>query len=194
MHAGSVPAAPAGRRNPRSTVNGTEITVIGNVASSPSSVRTPNARVTNFRLAATERRYDNASQGFVNGNTFWVDVECWGELAGNVAHTVSKGDPVVVVGQIYTHEWEAEEGVRRKPRIKARAVAPNLAWGTAEFRKTSRASVAPPADEQEAPPADAPQGPFDELGGLRAGEDYVGEGEALEEVDSEDRVPEPALR
>jgi len=172
-------------------VNSTDITVIGNVASSPSNVRTQNGRVTNFRLAATERRYDNASQGFINGNTFWIDVECWSELAGNVAHSVSKGDPVVVVGTIYTHEWESDDGLRSKPRIKARAVAPNLAWGTAEFRKTSR-PAATPAGEEEAP-AEAARESFAGLDGIRPGEDYVDGSAALQGVDSEDRVPEPAF-
>jgi single stranded DNA-binding protein len=174
-------------------VNGTDITVIGNVASSPSSVRTQNGRVTNFRLAATERRYDNASQGFINGNTFWIDVECWGELAGNVAHSVSKGDPVVVVGTIRTDEWESEDGPHSKPRIKARAVGPNLARGTAEFRKASR-PAAPSAEEQEPPAPPTEEDPFGDLAGIRAGEDYVEGSGALHETDSEDRVPEPALR
>lgn len=174
-------------------MNATEITVIGNVVSSPSSVRTQNGRVTNFRLAATERRYDNASQGFINGNTFWIDVECWGEIAGNVAHSVSKGDPVVVVGQIYTHEWESDDGLRSKPRIKARAVAPNLAWGTAEFKKATRSPAAAPSDEQ-APSEEQPTGnPFGDLAGIRAGEDYVEGTETLDQADSDDRVPEPSF-
>jgi len=184
---------PPGAADPRSTVNSTDITVIGNVASSPSSVRTQNGRVTNFRLAATERRYDNASQGFINGNTFWIDVECWGEIAGNVAHSVSKGDPVVVVGQIYTHEWESDDGLRSKPRIKARAVAPNLAWGTAEFKKSTRLPAAAPSDEaalSEAPPT---ENPFGDLTGIRAGEDYVEGTETLNQADSDDRVPEPSF-
>jgi single-strand DNA-binding protein len=174
-------------------VNGTDITVIGNVASSPSSVRTQNGRVTNFRLAATERRYDNASQGFINGNTFWIDVECWGELAGNVSHSVSKGDPILVVGQIYTHEWASDDGLHSKPRIKARAVGLNLTRGTAEFRKASRPAAAA-AEEQEAAASATEEDAFGDLPGIRAGEDYVEGSGALHETDSEDRVPEPALR
>jgi len=184
---------PPGAADSRSTVNSTDITVIGNVASSPSNVRTQNGRVTNFRLAATERRYDNASQGFINGNTFWIDVECWGEIAGNVAHSVSKGDPVVVVGQIYTHEWESDDGLRSKPRIKARAVGPNLAWGTAEFKKATRSPAAASTDE-EGPSEEQPtEDPFGDLSGIRAGEDYVEGPETLNQADSEDRVPEPSF-
>jgi single-strand DNA-binding protein len=174
-------------------VNATEITVIGNVVNSPSSVRTQGGRVTNFRLAATERRYDNASQGFVNGNTFWIDVECWSELAGNVAHSISKGDPVVVVGSISTHQWETDDGPRSKPRIKARAVAPNLAWGTTEFKRMPRTSAAPQGEGGPAAPEAPAEDRFPDLAGIRAGQDYVMGSETLEEADSDDLVPVPAL-
>ena len=118
-------------------MNATEITVIGNVVNSPSRNRTQNGSVTNFRVAATERRFDGATQGWVDGSTFFVDVECWGELGGNVSHSISKGDPVVVVGAIRTHEWESEQGRRSRPQIRAEAVAPNLARGVADFKQDS---------------------------------------------------------
>ncbi len=124
-------------------MNTTEVTVVGNVVGAPSRVRTQNGSVTNFRLAATERRYDSTVQGFVDGATFFVDVECWNELGGNVSHSVSKGDPVVVRGALRTHEWESDTGRRSRPQIRAEAVGFNLARGTGEFRRTQRAAAAP---------------------------------------------------
>jgi single-strand DNA-binding protein len=175
-------------------VNATEITVIGNVATSPSSNRTQNGnKVTNFRLASTERRFDGASQGWVNGNTFWVDVECWGDLSGNVSQSVAKGDPVVVVGTITTHEWESEQGRRERPRIKAEAVAVNLARGTAEFKRTQKtASTAPGEDSSSADVAEgaAPEGTAD----LLEGRDYERDLSALDLENSDDALREPALR
>ncbi len=166
-------------------MNATEITVIGNVVTSPSRVRTQGGSVTNFRLASTERRYDSTTQGFVDGATFFVDVECWGELGGNVSHSLSKGDPVVVRGAIRTDQWESEHGPRSRPRVRAEAVGPNLARGTAEFRRAPRAATAAPA---EPPVADG------------AGErDYDGPSEPLYETDPETSaamahaLPEPAL-
>ncbi|WP_422678039.1 single-stranded DNA-binding protein [Blastococcus brunescens] len=72
-------------------MNATEITVIGNVVTSPTRKRTQNGSVTNFRVAATERRFDSATEGWIDGHSFFVDVECWGELGGNVSHSISKG-------------------------------------------------------------------------------------------------------
>ncbi len=158
----------------------TEITVTGNVVASPSRVRTQNGSVTKFRVAATQRRFDGASQAFVDGASLFIDVECWNELGGNVAHSVSKGDPVVVRGVIRTDQWESEQGPRSRPRVKAEAVGPNLARGTADFRRTQRASPVPA--DAEPPAADG------------AGErDYDGPAEPLYTLDPETSAAAQAL-
>ena len=131
----------------------TEITVTGNVVASPSRVRTQNGSVTKFRVAATQRRFDAASQSFVDGASLFVDVECWNELGGNVAHSVSKGDPVIVRGVLRTDEWETETGRRIRTVLRAQAVGLDLGRGTAEFRKTPRGGAAP-AVEPDPPAAD----------------------------------------
>jgi single-strand DNA-binding protein len=166
-------------------VSATDITVIGNVVNSPTRNRTQNGSVTNFRVASTERRFDSATQEWTDGPSFFVDVECWGELGGNVAHTLSKGDPVVVVGVIRTSEWESDQGRRSRPQIKAEAVAPNLARGTADFRRTTRAatSVEPAAPQDVGLPGTAEDGP--------AGGDYEGTGQALDPLDAADLTAQP---
>src|SRR5699024_9297060 len=100
---------------------------------------------TNFRLASTARRFDSATQQFVDSATFWVDVECWGNLSGNVAGSISKGDPVIVHGTLFTHSWESEDGPRSKPRIKAVAVGSNLAKGMSVFKRDRSGRAPDPA-------------------------------------------------
>jgi single stranded DNA-binding protein len=168
-------------------VNATEITVIGNVVNAPARNRTQNGSVTNFRVAATERRFDSAKQEWGDGSTFFVDVECWGELGGNVSHSISKGDPVVVVGAIRTHEWESDQGRRSRPQIRAEAVAPNLARGVADFRKTQRTAQ---SESQETDTSATPSS--DEFGDLVAGRDYEGADAALDDVNPADLSAEPA--
>src|SRR4051794_22898092 len=102
-------------------------------------------------MASTARRYDTRQQEFIDAGTFWVDIECWDALSGNVSSSVSKGDPVIVRGALTTHSWESESGRRSAPRIRAFAVGPNLARGTAEFKRTQPPRTAQPA---EAGPAD----------------------------------------
>ena len=172
-------------------MNATEITVIGNVVNSPARNRTQNGSVTNFRVAATERRFDSVKQEWGDGSTFFVDVECWGDLGGNVSHSISKGDPVVVVGAIRTHEWESDQGRRSRPQIRAEAVAPNLARGVADFRKTQRTA------QSDAPGTEAPErtsaAPSSEgIKDLVADRDYEGADAALDDMDPADLSAEPA--
>jgi single stranded DNA-binding protein len=162
-----------------------KITVIGNVVNSPSRNRTQNGSVTNFRVASTERRFDSATGGWIDGPSFFVDVECWGELGGNVSHSVSKGDPVVVVGSIRTDEWDSDQGRRSRPQVKAEAVGPNLARGTAEFRRTQRQTAVAPEDPTTSDPS--------ETEGLMEGRDYEVDVETLHSSNADDLDPEPAL-
>ena len=172
----------------------TDVTVVGNVVNSPQRSRLPSgASVTNFRVASTSRRFDRETQAWTDNRTLFLDVECWGELGGNVSHTLSKGDPVIVIGELYTHEWETEQGRRSRPQVRAESVGPDLARGVAEYRRTVRAAAPaePPAEpaEDDTPTAGDPY--------ADRGTDYTEGGATLHDADSDalgDRaaVPVPA--
>ncbi|RZU30759.1 single-stranded DNA-binding protein [Blastococcus saxobsidens] len=178
-------------------MNDTIVTVVGNVVDAPRRNNTQNGAVTNFRLASTARRYDAGSEQFVDSGTFWVDVECWNGLSGNVAGSLSKGDPVIVQGALTTHSWESESGPRSKPRIKAFAVGPNLAKGMSVFKRSGRpadaagtgvAATGEPGPQSGAGPVDDHATPDQPV----AGRDYVGDESALHPLDADDLDPEPA--
>ena len=180
-------------------MNDTLVTVVGNVVDSPRRVSLHNGAVTNFRMASTSRRYDAARQEFVDGGTFWVDIECWNNLSSNVSASVSKGDPVIVRGALRTDSWETENGRRSTPRIRAFVVGPDLARGTAVFK---RAQPARPAGGQDSGAVDEPQPTAEdeqmaralaeELADAPTSEDYTAGSESLYELDSENSSPEPA--
>ena len=178
-------------------MNDTTVTVVGNVVDSPRRVSLENGAVTNFRMASTARRYDSATQQYVDSGTLWVDVECWGSLSGHVAASISKGDPVIVQGALTTHSWESENGPRSKPRIRAFAVGPNLARGTAEFKRDRSGRSAETVDRttgeitsevgetQDERFTGAPAEP-------RAARDYAGDDTALDQMDADDSSLVPA--
>ncbi|SDC97991.1 single-strand DNA-binding protein [Geodermatophilus telluris] len=175
-------------------MNDTHVTVVGNVVDSPRRVNLQNGAVTNFRLASTARRFDTQSQAFVDAGTFWVDVECWNDLSGNVSGSVAKGDPVIVQGTLTTHSWEGESGRRSTPRIRALAVGHNLNRGTGVFRRTR--------SERSAEPLPAGDGGLSGEGlpgdgdlpghGLVRGRDYETAPETLHGLDTHDLATEPA--
>jgi single-strand DNA-binding protein len=178
----------------------TVITVVGNVVDSPRKVRAGKSEVAKFRVASTPRRFDSTAQRFVDGETFYVDVECWDELGTHVLASVGGGDPVVVLGSISTSEWESDAGRRSRDRIRARVVGHNLFWGLSRFTKLPRTSAAPVEPDVEpdgvtaVDPSDEEFGEtVDQLTGeLLRGRDYVADPATLHSLTADDLDPEPA--
>jgi single-strand DNA-binding protein len=170
-------------------VNETTLHVVGNVVDVPRHNRTSNGSVTNFRMASTSRRWDDETKGFVDGASLFIDVACWGDLGGNVVRSISKGDPVVVVGSLLTESWDSDAGRRSANRIKATAVGLNLARGWSEFKRPARAESGPDL----LPPEDAAPRE-DQYAGRST--DYIEGEEALHQSDSDvigDREAVPTL-
>ncbi|WP_063838297.1 single-stranded DNA-binding protein [Saccharothrix sp. ST-888] len=116
-------------------MNETLVTMVGNVASTVSYAETSaGVPVANFRMAATERRFDRATGDWVDGETSWITVVAWRRLAANVVSSVSKGDPVVVSGRLRIREWGEEDRRRSAVEIDARVVGHDLGRGTSAFR------------------------------------------------------------
>ena len=133
-------------------MNETEVTVVGNVISDVKSRRTgEGVRVVNFRVASNERRFDKGTGEWVDGDRFFVSVTCWRKLANGVAASLSKGDPVVVTGRLYTRGYEVEGQRRSVTEIEANAVGPDLSRCSAELTRVRRAATedAPAAAAQE---------------------------------------------
>lgn len=116
-------------------MNETMVTMIGNVATVVTYAQTAaGVPVANFRMAATERRYDREKGEWVDGETSWVTVTAWRWLAANVVSSLNKGDPVVVSGRLRVREWGEEEKRRCVVEIDARVVGHDLGRGTTAFR------------------------------------------------------------
>ncbi|RKE21587.1 single-stranded DNA-binding protein [Streptomyces sp. TLI_171] len=126
------------------------VTMAGNAASNVTYRETAGGvAVANFRLAATERRYDRERGEWVDGETTWATVVAWRGLAANVLGSVNKGDPVVVSGRLRVREW-GEEGHRRlEVEIDARSVGHDLSRGTAVFRRAVEPKCAPGQGDSE---------------------------------------------
>jgi single-strand DNA-binding protein len=96
-------------------------------------------RVMSFRVASTSRRYDYNAKDWVDGQTLWLKVSCWRELAENAAESVRKGDRLLVWGRVRTEQWKGEDGGQRSDlAIEAEALGHDLAFGVATFERRRR--------------------------------------------------------
>lgn len=126
-------------------MNETTVTMVGNLVDEP-TLRTTDSGldVAGFRVAATARRWDAQVGQHVDGAKLFLSVSCWRGLATNVAASLHKGDPVILTGRLSTRLYEKDGQNRTVCELDATAIGPDLARGTARFRRARR----DPATEQ----------------------------------------------
>ena len=124
------------RRGRESAMYETNVTVVGRLATDVGWSRLGDGTVVaNFRVASTERRYDRATGGWVDGEKLFVDVRCWRRLAENAAASLVKGDPVVVTGKLYSRNYEHEGQRRTAVTVEAQNVAADLSRCTVVLKR-----------------------------------------------------------
>jgi len=128
-------------------MNDITCTVIGNLVSDVSLRFTKNGDpVASFRIASNSRRFDKASERWVDGESHFFQVSCFRSLATNAVESCFKGMPIIVTGRLRTHEREqpcgTENHVVRYVDIDAHTIGPDLSRGTAVFTRTKRDAVA----------------------------------------------------
>ena len=123
-------------------MNETMVTLVGHVATEPAlRITTGGARVTSFRLASTERRFDKGVNDWRDAYTTFFTVTTWRTMAENVATSVKKGQPVVVYGRLRDSSYEAKDGGWRTVlEVEAFALGQDLSRGVSAFTKGSTAA------------------------------------------------------
>ncbi len=71
-----------------------------------------NDTVMNYRIAANQRKKDEATGEWVDANTTYLDGSIWGKAAEN-AKSFKKGDSVIITGELKQRSYETNEGQKR---------------------------------------------------------------------------------
>jgi single-strand DNA-binding protein len=132
------------------------ITIQGNLASDPElKVTNSGTPVATFSLAANPR-VRNAAGEWEDGETVFLRITAWRDLAENVAESLRRGDPALVVGRFRQRTWKTDEGQdRRADEVQADTVAVPLDRRRVRMTKVTREH---PADPAAAAPAERERG------------------------------------
>lgn len=115
------------------------ITVTGLVATNPRYLTTSEGlTILSFRLASSQRRFDRATNRWVDGDTNWYTVSGFRALAVNGVESINKGDRVIVQGQFRLRDWENTDRSGTTAEIEAEVIGHDLSWGTATYKRVSR--------------------------------------------------------
>ena len=105
----------------------TPFAIVGTIVTDPIHRQVGEQEMVRFRVASNSRRR-TAEGTWEPGNSLFVTVTCWGRVVAGASAALVKGDPVVVVGHIYTSEYDDRDGNRRSSvEVRATAVGPDLA-------------------------------------------------------------------
>lgn len=89
-----------------------QVTVVGNLTAEP-EIKTTKTGSSVLKVGvAVNRRWKNKQDEWEEETSFF-DVNAWGELADNVAASLSKGSRVLVSGRLEQQTWENKEGQKQ---------------------------------------------------------------------------------
>jgi single-strand DNA-binding protein len=146
-------------------VNHAIVSFTGNLVADPDPRQLPSGvRVTNLRVASTERRFDKHNNQWYDGSTTFFNVTCWKGLGDRVAGNLHKGDPVFVSGRLLERGYDKKDGSGRVNywEVEASVIGPDLSKTNVEVLRQRRADVAAestPAQSGE-PASDADVDPW----------------------------------
>ena len=144
------------------------VTIVGNVATDPTQGRTAGGiPVTNFRLASTHRRFDEATQRWIDVGTNWYSVAAFRQLAENAKTSLRSGDSVIVTGRMKIRTWENNGKQGTSVDIDAEVIGHDLRWGTTAYRRSARST--------------SPEQPSRGTAGAGQADEVAGEGSAEHE-------------
>jgi single-strand DNA-binding protein len=104
----------------------TSLTVVGHIVNDPQRRKVGDQEVIKFRVASNSRRR-TGDGSWEPGNSLFLTVNCWGKLVTGVGAALGKGAPVIVVGHVYTSEYEDRDGNRRSSlEMRATSVGPDV--------------------------------------------------------------------
>jgi single-strand DNA-binding protein len=89
-----------------------QVTIVGNLTSDPELKTTKTGSSVLKVGVAVNRRWKNKQDEWEETVSYF-DVNAWGELADNVAASLSKGSRVIVSGRLEQQSWENKEGQKQ---------------------------------------------------------------------------------
>ena len=89
------------------------VQLIGRLGADPEIIKLPNDNQVVRMTMATNTYYRNG-EGQLQENTQWHNLKAWGKLGEDMANKLSKGNKVLITGQLEHRTYETNNGEKRK--------------------------------------------------------------------------------
>ncbi|CAB0985368.1 single-stranded DNA-binding protein [Corynebacterium diphtheriae] len=114
-------------------------TIVGNLGKDPELKQSQNGgkSYAKFSVSWSERQKDATGQYF-DGPTVWIQCTAFGRMAENLANSLSKGDRVIISGNMRLEEWQSNQGVSQVMTMLVDSIGPDLTFATAQVMRNER--------------------------------------------------------
>lgn len=91
-------------------------------------------------LVFNKRKLDKSTNEWVDAGTMFVRGTAWEQLGENCAESLSKGDEVLVSGELSVREYDRKDGSGKgqSTELNIWAIGPSLARATAKVNRVAR--------------------------------------------------------
>jgi single-strand DNA-binding protein len=126
-------------------MNETTLTITGSLTADPELRFTPSGiAVANFTVASNPRRFDKATNSYVDVEPIFLRCTAWRTLAENAAESLTRGARVIVTGTLRSTSHQTREGDKRTSlELTVTELGASLLWATVTLTKAERTSAAP---------------------------------------------------
>ena len=117
------------------------ITITGNLTADPELRTTGNGNtVVNFTIAASNRRLNQKTNQWEDGDTLFLNCSAWDRarhpVASNIANSLSKGMRVIAHGNLVQRSYQAQDGTQRTVvELRVDDIGPALSNATAQVQR-----------------------------------------------------------
>ena len=113
------------------------ITVVGNLVADPEPrISQAGKSWVTFRIASTPRTRDRQSGDWKDGEALFLGCRAFGEVADNIAQSLTKGTRVIVQGRLTQRSYTDNQGQQRTSLdLDVEEVGPTLRWASAQVTR-----------------------------------------------------------
>jgi single-strand DNA-binding protein len=108
----------------------------GLVATTPRHLITQDGLpITSFRVACSARSFDRSENRWKDGETTWLTITAFRQLAINAAESINKGDRITFTGKLRVRDWDNGERAGTSVEVEVESLGHDLSWGKSVFTR-----------------------------------------------------------
>lgn len=95
--------------------------------------------VASFTVAANDRKFDQATKSWADGDATFLRCTLWRQAAENAAESFTRGARVIVTGSLRQRSYETKEGEKRTVfELDVDEMGASVKWATIKVQKADR--------------------------------------------------------